>query len=141
MPKKRVVASVVGNFSPVKRSTAIFVRRVRHLRGDMGDELNNRAGVCQCRCRLRKGGGGHCTILEDRGAVQLKAELVGVLVFLRIIHFVAQSVTSQWLEDWVDKLRSGTFLKAAGRWESGSFGCSLWVSPYNHCGGSNVHSL
>jgi hypothetical protein len=43
MPKKRVVASVVGNFSPVKRSTAILVRRVRHLRGDMGDELNNRA--------------------------------------------------------------------------------------------------
>ena len=44
MPKKRVVASLVGNFSPVKRRTAIFVRSVRHLRGDIGDELKRRAG-------------------------------------------------------------------------------------------------
>ena len=43
MPKKRVVASLVGNFSPVNRSTAILVRRARHLRGEMGDELNNLA--------------------------------------------------------------------------------------------------
>jgi hypothetical protein len=47
MPKKRVVASVVGNFSPVKRRTAILVRRVRHLRGDMGEELNSRAVMFQ----------------------------------------------------------------------------------------------
>lgn len=43
MPKKRVVASSVGNFSPVNRRTASFVSSVRHLRGEIGDELNNRA--------------------------------------------------------------------------------------------------
>lgn len=43
MPKKRDVASLVGNFSPVKRRRAILVRRIRHFRGDMGDELNVRA--------------------------------------------------------------------------------------------------
>jgi hypothetical protein len=45
MPKKRVVASWVGNFSPVKRRTAILVRRVRHFRGEMGEELKSRAGI------------------------------------------------------------------------------------------------
>lgn len=43
MPKKRVVASLVGNFSPVYRRRAILVRRIRHLRGCMGELLNNRA--------------------------------------------------------------------------------------------------
>lgn len=43
MPKKSVVASFVGNVSPVNRSTAILVRRVRHLRGDIGEELNSLA--------------------------------------------------------------------------------------------------
>lgn len=43
MPKNNVVASFVGNCSPVKRRTAILVRRVRHVRGDMGEELNSRA--------------------------------------------------------------------------------------------------
>lgn len=43
MPKKRVVASSDGNFSPVNRRTASFVRRARHLRGEIGDELNNLA--------------------------------------------------------------------------------------------------
>lgn len=43
MPKNRVVASVVENRSPVNRRTPILVNRVRHLRGDMGEELNNRA--------------------------------------------------------------------------------------------------
>ena len=43
MPKKREVASFVGNFSPVKRRRAILVRRMRHLRGEMGDELKSRA--------------------------------------------------------------------------------------------------
>lgn len=43
MPKKRDVASLVGNFSPVKRRRAIFVSSIRHLRGDTGDELNKRA--------------------------------------------------------------------------------------------------
>jgi hypothetical protein len=45
MPKNSVVASFVGNFSPVKRRRAIFVRRTRHFRGDMGDELKRRAGT------------------------------------------------------------------------------------------------
>lgn len=48
MPKKREVASFVGNLSPVKRRRAILVRRMRHCRGEIGDELNNRAAcVCQ----------------------------------------------------------------------------------------------
>lgn len=48
MPKKREVASFVGNLSPVKRRRAIFVRRIRHFRGEIGDELNNRAAsICQ----------------------------------------------------------------------------------------------
>lgn len=43
MSKKSFVASFVGNLSPVNSKTAIFVRRVRHLRGDMGEVLNMRA--------------------------------------------------------------------------------------------------
>ena len=43
MPKKREVASLVGNRSPVKRRRAILVRRIRHFRGEIGDELNKRA--------------------------------------------------------------------------------------------------
>jgi hypothetical protein len=98
MPKKRVVASVVGNFSPVNRSTAILVRRVRHLRGDMGEELNSRASVCQCRCRRSGGRVSHCTILKDRSTVQLKAELVSVLVLFCIAHLAGRSVgSSNWL--------------------------------------------
>ena len=43
MLKKRVVASFVGNFSPVKSRSAIFVSNLRHLKGDMGDALKRRA--------------------------------------------------------------------------------------------------
>lgn len=43
MPKNSVVASSVGNLSPVNRSTAILVRRMRHLRGEIGEELKSRA--------------------------------------------------------------------------------------------------
>ena len=43
IPKKRDVASLVGNLSPVKRRRAILVRSMRHLLGEIGDELNNRA--------------------------------------------------------------------------------------------------
>ena len=46
MPKKRSVASFRGNFSPVKSRRAIFVRRMRHFRGDIGDVLKTRA-VCK----------------------------------------------------------------------------------------------
>ena len=41
--KNRVVASLVGNLSPVKRRRAIFVNRTRHLRGDTGVVLKRRA--------------------------------------------------------------------------------------------------
>lgn len=37
MPKKRSVASFGGNESPVKRSSAILVSRIRHFRGEMGE--------------------------------------------------------------------------------------------------------
>lgn len=43
IPKKRDVASFVGNLSPVKRRSAILVRSTRHLLGDIGEELNRRA--------------------------------------------------------------------------------------------------
>lgn len=43
MPKKSEVASLVGNFSPVKRRRAILVRRMRHLRGETGEVLKTRA--------------------------------------------------------------------------------------------------
>lgn len=43
MPKKSVVASSVGNCSPVNRRTAIFVKRVRHFRGEIGEPLNSLA--------------------------------------------------------------------------------------------------
>lgn len=85
MPKNRVVASVVGNLSPVKRSTAILVRRVLHLRGDMGEELNNRAVHCQ-KSATRGRRRGLRTILEDRSAIQLETGLVSVLVFLCVTH-------------------------------------------------------
>lgn len=45
MPKKSVVASLVGNFSPVYRSRAILVRRMRHFRGWIGELLKSRAIV------------------------------------------------------------------------------------------------
>jgi hypothetical protein len=43
IPKNNVVASFVGNLSPVNRRTAILVRRVRHFRGEIGEELNSLA--------------------------------------------------------------------------------------------------
>ena len=43
IPKKRVVASFVGNFSPVYRRSAILVRRIRHFRGWIGELLKSRA--------------------------------------------------------------------------------------------------
>jgi len=45
MPKKRVVASLVGNFSPVNKRRAILVKSMRHRRGEIGDVLNTRATV------------------------------------------------------------------------------------------------
>ena len=84
IPKKSVVASFVGNFSPVKRRRATLVRSVRHLRGEMGEELNNRAGallaafVDLLRALL--------TFLENRGSIYLQKRLIGVLILLAVIH-------------------------------------------------------
>lgn len=58
IPKKSDVASLVGNFSPVKRSKDIFVKRIRHFRGDIGDVLKTRAStgkhnvLCMRRVRM-----------------------------------------------------------------------------------------
>ena len=54
MPKKRDVASLVGNFSPVKRRSASFVNSRRHRSGDMGEELKSRAGETSQRVAFRK---------------------------------------------------------------------------------------
>lgn len=43
IPKKREVASLVGNFSPVKRRREILVKRIRHLLGETGEVLKTRA--------------------------------------------------------------------------------------------------
>lgn len=43
MLKKRVVASLVGNLSPLKTSIAMRVRRTLHFRGEMGEVLKTRA--------------------------------------------------------------------------------------------------
>ena len=43
MPKKRFVASLGGKDSPVNIKRAIFVRSMRHFRGDMGELLKSRA--------------------------------------------------------------------------------------------------
>jgi hypothetical protein len=56
MPKKRDVASLVGNFSPVKRRSAILVSRMRHFRGDTGDVLKTRAVAgCISNCGIAIG--------------------------------------------------------------------------------------
>jgi hypothetical protein len=88
MPKKRSVASLVGNFSPVKRRRAIFVSRMRHFRGDTGDVLNTRA-VDSSQPNWSEYNGdddgapsGGLTLLEDRGAVDLDD---GVLVFVLLV--------------------------------------------------------
>lgn len=54
IPKKRDVASLVGNLSPVKRRRAILVSSLRHLKGDMGDELKSRARKTTQRQRCRR---------------------------------------------------------------------------------------
>src|SRR5277367_5428243 len=85
MPKKSVVASLVGNFSPVNRRTASFVSRIRHFRGEIGEELNKRASTKSA--NLYKDGGTKArTILKDRGPVQLEAGLIRILILLRVTH-------------------------------------------------------
>jgi hypothetical protein len=88
MPKKSVVASFVGNLSPVKRRSAILVRSTRHFRGDMGDELKRRAGTSGQRWTKEgpQAGSEHPTILEDRSAIQFEAGMLGILVLLCVAH-------------------------------------------------------
>ena len=84
MLKNRVVASFVGNFSPVKRRRAIFVRSLRHRRGDIGDALKRRACLSELfvpSIRLSR----H-TFLKDRCPIHLQQRLLGVLVLLCVAH-------------------------------------------------------
>lgn len=87
--KNRVVASVVGNLSPVNSRTAIFVSKVRHFRGEIGEVLKRRAvrssGLFSSK-RGRGKGGEVLTVLEDRCSVQLEARHVGILVPLCVSH-------------------------------------------------------
>ena len=84
MPKKSVVASFVGNFSPVKRRRAILVRSVRHLRGEMGEELNSRAVALLA--ALVDVLYTPITFLKYRSPVYLQKGLIGVFVLLSVIH-------------------------------------------------------
>ncbi len=83
IPKNRVVASFVGNFSPVYKRRAIFVSRTRHLRGCMGEELKSRAISFSY-----EGLGGVLllTFLKDGGSVHTHYGLVGVFIFLAVTH-------------------------------------------------------
>src|SRR5271156_5042561 len=93
MLKKRVVASVVGNFSPVKRRTEIFVRSCRHFRGDMGDSLNFRA--VQCKSKRPRKKLVVRTFLEDRRPIQLESRLTGILILLCVTHRDAQDLSTE----------------------------------------------
>jgi len=84
IPKKRVVASLVGNRSPVYRRRAIFVRRTRHLRGCIGEELNNRAVDVSWFQESK----GSPTFLEDGGSVHPHDRRIGIFVFLAVAHGV-----------------------------------------------------
>jgi hypothetical protein len=83
IPKKRVVASFVGNFSPVYRRRAILVRRTRHLRGCIGEELKSRAISVRYEREWR---GALLTFLKDRGPIHTHYSLVGIFIFLAVTH-------------------------------------------------------
>lgn len=93
MPKKSVVASSDGNFSPVNRRTASFVRRVRHLRGEIGDELNNLAvKLSDISSPLERTGNllemmPSPTFLENSGAIKLDHGLISIFILFHISHF------------------------------------------------------
>ena len=87
IPKKRVVASFVGNFSPVYMSRAILVRRMRHRRGWIGELLNNRAA--RHLVKLWGGMSRDChalTFLEDLCPVHLDQAQVRILVLFAVTH-------------------------------------------------------
>lgn len=95
--KNKVVASLVGNFSPVNRRTAILVRSVRHFRGEIGDELNNLAvtkSQDQCPQALQTFLNlqilveffAELTILKYRGTVKLHHHLIRILIFFAVTH-------------------------------------------------------
>jgi hypothetical protein len=93
MPKKSVVASSDGNFSPVNRRTASFVRRVRHLRGEIGDELNNLAvQLSETSSPLESTASllettPSPTFLENSGAIKLDHGLISIFILFHIRHF------------------------------------------------------
>src|SRR4051794_32106908 len=94
MPKKRVVASFVGNCSPVNMRTAILVSNVRHVRGEIGEELKRRAArivwsVCGKRMEAPGGKQLH-TILEYGGPIKLDHDLVRIFIFLHIAHLARE---------------------------------------------------
>jgi hypothetical protein len=77
----------------VNNSTAILVRRVRHFRGEMCEELKSRAVFIQnpksasfCTIYTETSVFERHTVLEDRGPVQLQHHLVGVFVLFDITH-------------------------------------------------------
>lgn len=125
MPKKREVASFVGNFSPVKRRRAILVNNMRHLRGDTGDVLKTRAVV-------RRQQAANCiqrvaswrTLLEDRGAVHLDDGTIILVLFVvthcrrfmpsRLVHTAAMAgdlVEIQLRGSWLQSEARGIYSK------------------------------
>jgi hypothetical protein len=65
------------------KSSAIFVRRTRHLRGCIGEELNNRATSRLAEVSDR---GAHRTFLEDRSPVDPHNGRIGIFIFLAVTH-------------------------------------------------------
>lgn len=90
MPKNRSVASLRGKRSPVNMSRAIFVRRIRHFRGETGVVLKTRAvrhisyWMCALECALWWM---EHTLLEDGGTVNPHdGRLNPILVLLAVAH-------------------------------------------------------
>lgn len=75
----------MGNFSPVKRRRAILVRSLRHLKGDIGEELKSRAEPALA--SSLQGMKALCpTFLEHGCPIHLQDRLLGVLIFLSVTH-------------------------------------------------------
>ena len=82
MPKKSVVASWRPQLSPVKSSSASFVRITLHLRGEMGLWLKTRAGQsARMLSAVSLAGGVAPTFLEHRRLVDLR-HAAGIFVLL-----------------------------------------------------------
>src|SRR6186713_1611183 len=84
IPKKSDVASFVGNFSPVKRRRAILVSKRRHLSGEIGEELNNRATSWSDMLLFQ--GVLLPTFLEHRYSIYFQDSLFGIFVLFAVTH-------------------------------------------------------